>query len=643
MASRLRLMCARVNHRSLALVIVAYAVFVGAAQVLHVNPVYALLVAFFIDVCVSSERATEHTLVALAALLGLVPVLGWIHGADVLHPLEMLAACWIAVAFTSSNSVRKFSPDPAVFPALASGAIAFSWWRTISLGTAGDVLARLFPRWDNASHFNFYYSNLVDRQYLAVTKRLPGTLVMDGREYPSGVHYLWSLFSSSRRGLYMSNPGMAVQAFSWSVTVTLAAAAGIAALVVGRMGRSRTQRLLFGIVGAGLATGLISFGPLSQSISDGFSNIPAVVIGLLFVLSVGVRPLPSRAMQWTVVLSGVFCVLYNWYPLVILVAPVIWREMASLLRERKWRFLSVVSMAGIVGGLPPVIQTLSLGISHLSVSGGISPFPKAVGVSISLGSAGWGLILVSARGRRHVGALLTLPALMLMTLGVYLRITTDEYPYYFQKAFLLISVVTGILLLMVAADGFRGDMFMLRPAGLGNTIALFLGVIVLAFGMANVSGYIGPDRPHFAPEASAVGRTYRDGADNSKWEYRPTIDVLLQAASQLHGRPLTEKSCYSLFIPNRLGARGDVAAVGWKDLLANLWFHGLSHSYTRQAQSNTYAIPVASETLRDEPGLPSVISSNFDPASLCPVSTASVVSALRMSNPAWRTLTLKES
>lgn len=643
MASRLRFLRARVNHRSLALVIVAYAVFVGAAQILHVNPVYALLVALFIDVCVSSDRATEHTLVALAALLGLVPVLGWIHGADVLHPLEMLAACWIAAAVTSPNSDLRFSPDPAVLPALASAAVAFSWWRTISLGTVGDVLARLFPRWDNASHFNLYYSNLIDRQYLAVSKRLPGTLVMAGREYPSGVHYVWSLFSSSRRGLYMSNPGMAVQAFSWSVTLTLAVAAGIATLAVGRMGRSRTQRLLFGIVGAGLATGLISFGPLSQSISDGFSNIPAVVMGLLFVLSVGIRPLSNRVMQWTVVLGGVFCVLYNWYPLVILVAPVIWRETASLLRERNWRFLSIVSVAGIVGGLPPVIQTLSLGISHLSVSGGMTPFPRAVGVSISLGSAGWGLILMSAHGRRHVGALLALPALTLTSLGMYLRITTDEYPYYFQKAFLLISVVTGILVLMALADGLRGEMFLLRPAGLGNAFALFLGVIVLAFGAANVSGYIGPDGPHFAPEASAVGRTYRDGADNSNWEYRPTIDVLLHAASQLQGLPLTEKSCYSLFIPNRLGARGDAAAVGWKDLLANLWFHGLSHSYTHQAHLNTYAIPVASETLRDEPSLPSVISSNFDPALLCPVSTASVVSALRTSNPAWRTLTLRES
>lgn len=605
-----------------------------------VHPFMLLVIVLFLDQILSPEDLLDRVLVVCASIFGLFPVLGWIHKADLLAPVELVSAIWLMVIGVNIHKRGLRLPNSImVMPAFAGG-ITYLWWRAIATGTPAEVLMRLFPQWDNSSHFTFFYSGLINRQYLFEASQHPGDLMMMGREYPTGIHFVWSLFSSPQREFLAINSAKAIPIFAHSVTITLAISAAVAVVAIARIGNNHRQKFFAGVIGVGISLGLITYGPLSQTISSGFSNMPAVVVGAFIVNSVGIKPLKNQMLQWLVLIGGTFSVLYNWYPVVLLLSPILVVAYIRMIRSKRWYISLAVVSVTVIGGLPPVLQTVSLGISHLSVPGGITSFPKPLGLTILLGSFAFGVYLIVQSAQIVNGLTLVFPFLLNFGLALYLRLSTGEYPYYFQKFFLLVCVTTGVLLTMNFVSHLGSDEQLINSAIQKNLLITLPIYVALAMALANMSGYVGPDREKFATDDQALGVTARNEIVSRKWIYEPTMDLILRSAERVNSEPLERKSCYTLFIPDRLGATGKAEQLPWKELLSNVWFHGLTNSYTIEAYQNSYSAPLVTQSLIDEARLVEVIAVSWPKASVCPITSASVVKGLKRLNPQWRTIAI---
>lgn len=606
-----------------------------------VHPFILLLGVLIIDQFAAGEDSLDRLLVVVAAIFGLLPVLGWIHEADVIGPIEMVVSVWFTSSCVRLVTCRDWRPRISVLPAVISAGFTYWWWRPVSLGTPTAVLSRILPQWDNSTHFLFFYTNLVNRQYLIKTTALEGVHKTIGRDYPSGIHYVWSTFAASRRTLLAVTPSKAVPVFAHSVTLTLAVSIGVAVVAIARIATTRRQKLTFGIIAAGISMGLMSFGPLSQTISSGFANLPAVVVGVLVVVSLGVKPLQNKWLQLIAILGGTFSVLYNWYPVVLVLIPILFVTLINLIRTERWYLTTGLVLLAVCAGGLPVLQTFTLGISHLAVEGGITSFPKELGLVILLGAFIIGFYFLASKKYGMYGTSLMLPFVLNLALAICLRIVTGEYPYYFEKFFLITSVITGLLLVMAL-------LFLQVSPGGSHDASSFLNsrgsigfAFLLAICLANFSGYIGPDRSAFAKDSLAIGVSSRDEIVSRSWNYEPTMNLLLRTADEISREPLMKKSCYTLFVPDRIGAKGDGEQLPWKELLGNVWFHGLTNSYTVEAYNNSYSAPMMTPYLSNEDGLVVAIDASFPKDTVCPVSSSKVSSGLKRLNSQWRTLAIQ--
>ncbi|NBO55948.1 MAG: hypothetical protein EBU84_15485 [Actinobacteria bacterium] len=83
-------------------------------------------------------------------------------------------------------------------------------------------------------------------------------------------------------------------------------------------------------------------------------------------------------------------------------------------------------------------------------------------------------------------------------------------------------------------------------------------------------------------------------------------------------------------------------ANAWRDVLANVWFHGLTRSYTSAAKEQGYMTPALAGSVNDERALVAAISATFDIQSVCVFSSKWVNSELNYLRPEWRTRDLTE-
>lgn len=606
-----------------------------------VHPFVLLLGVMIIDQFAAGEDALDRLLVVAAAIFGFLPVLGWIHKADAIGPIEMVISIWFTSSCIRLVARRDWRPRITLLPAVFSAGLTYWWWRPVSIGTPAAVLSRILTQWDNSTHFLFFYTNLVNRQYLIRTTALEGVHKTIGRDYPSGIHYVWSLFATSHRTLLTANPSRAVPVFAHSVTLTLAVSVGITTVAIARIAPARRQKLIFGIIATGVSIGLISFGPLSQTVSSGFANLPAVVIGALVVVSLGIKPLQNKWLQLIAISGGTFSVLYNWYPVVLFLIPLLVATLVKVVRSERWYVTSGLVLLVICAGGLPVLQTFTLGISHLAVGGGINSFPKELGLVILLSAFTFGIYLSASKRYVMTGITLMLPFALNLALAICLRIATGEYPYYFEKFFLITSVITGLLLVIAILSLQVSSDKEIDTSTFLNSRASIGIACLLAICLANVSGYVGPDRTVFAKDSLATGVTSRNEIVSRSWNYEPTMNLLLRTADELSSEPLTKKSCYTLFIPDRIGAKGDGEQLPWKELLVNVWFHGLTNSYTIEAYNNSYSAPQVTPFLANEDGLVVAIDASFPKDTVCPVSSSKVSSGLKRLNPRWRTLAIQ--
>ena len=80
----------------------------------------------------------------------------------------------------------------------------------------------------------------------------------------------------------------------------------------------------------------------------------------------------------------------------------------------------------------------------------------------------------------------------------------------------------------------------------------------------------------------------------------------------------------------------------WSLTLYNVWFHGLTGSYTFQAKEQAYMTPHVASAAGNENDLVSAIEKTFDPSSVCIYTSRPVTDELRRRSDRWQLKSLED-
>ena len=124
--------------------------------------------------------------------------------------------------------------------------------------------------------------------------------------------------------------------------------------------------------------------------------------------------------------------------------------------------------------------------------------------------------------------------------------------------------------------------------------------------------------------------------------FAPTAELVIRKIKEVRALPIEERSCLTMIIPLRLGAKPDSPIGTWQLTLTNVWFHGLTESYTFQAKEQAYMTPNVASALGSETDLLDAIVKTYDPQSNCIYSSDFIVDRLPLFGPKWRTKSLEK-
>ncbi len=607
-----------------------------ATGAIHPFAVLVFIAAF--DLAVNGRRGVDRVLLASVALLGVLPVFGWVRLPDSFEPLSIVTGIWLVWSFSGARNEWRRAPVDALaaVPPVVGAIVTYQWWCGISKGSPTQVLERLIPIWDHSAHFNFFLMNLSKGTYISRAAGGSGPLAWQGSEYPTGIHYVWSRFAASSRELIIQHTDRAIPVYANSVVVTVAVTVLLAGLAIGRLATTTHRRLSFAAVGTGLVAGVVTLGPVSQTLYAGFANMPVVLVGVVVVVSFTIRPWENPFLQVFTLGAGSLVLLYKWYPTFLLVFPVLLLQSIRMIRGGHKVPLFAAGIPCAIAGILPVLQTLSLGVTHLNTQGGVQPLPSGVLAAVALLTVSLGVHALSEDDGLDTFLLCIPTPVFLLALALRLRMSTGGYPYYFHKASIFAIPIALIIVVAVVA-GRMESRSASSASGMNQKVAFVAASLVAGLGVSQVFGYWGIDYPTFSAGNTAIGVLSRNDITKRENQYLPTAQIVIGEAEKVHNLPFRTRSCLTMIVPSRIGTTGDVAINGWKDTLSNVWFHALTGSLTIEAQVQAGMTANVAQAVGNEAELVDAISRTFDPPSVCILSTPYVTSQLNERRDDWTT------
>jgi hypothetical protein len=604
-----------------------------------INLFWIVLGTFCIAIFSEVGEAIEDFLLMVAVTLGVLPALGWFSFFDSFNSLKVLVSIYLVKVYSHRRDLGRSSYQDIIslVPVGLIGVGTYAWWAGFAKGTPTTVLERLLPIWDLSSHFNFFYSALSNGVHLpALTAQLHSP--WSGHQYPAGIHYVWAAFARSDRNKVLSHPEAAIPIFANSVVVTLAISVSLLALCGWRISNQNWTRFAFATVSAGLACSLVSLGPLSQTISTGFANIPAVVIPLAILISTYFRPLRNSTYQLVVVSSCLSAIAFNWYPALLLVAPLVLHQVVVMIRNNNRVKAFWFLMATSLLVLPPVLQTLSLGISHINLNGGIQPFPPgllvvALLLSVSVGSALWA---IRRQMKFFIVNVVPFPAAFIFAL--WLTLQSQGLTYYFQKfmlftGFFAVFATTFSILFFIAEYIEQTERSEVAISMRRSVAICSLGI---GFACSQIFGYWGLAYPAISGTSTAYGVLNRNEITKRSQIHIENAQQIVELVKKSQRLSFVSQECSVLIVPaapTSIPVSGLAPSIA---VLTNVWYHSLTGSYTELAQKNSYLVSNFS-SFENPAEISMSINSVLDPNMTCVHSSASVIENLRKYGDGWST------
>jgi hypothetical protein len=566
----------------------------------------------------------------VVAAIGLVPVLGWINGSSsLIDPLVVVSASSLGFAASRVNS--RVRPNIELLPAFAVFGFSMHWWSYFGASTdPNKILSRLLGGWDHFGHFYLYLMNLRHDGFAAwVSTPKAGTVWYD-QKYPSGIQMAWTQWFHASHSAVVSHPVLLLHNYVQANILTLSIVAGILTLSIARMGATRTTRLFAGIVGVGVSIGLVTLGPLAMTLWSGFPNFAIAISGAVIVFSLIVRPFDSGSANALIAIgAGLICT-YNWYPSVIAVGPAILFFAWDWFRSRKnGRTIAAISSSiGLLLIAAPVLLTLSIGVGHIQVDGGIQPLPAgwittAMGFGCAIGI--WMFLNRRSLHSASIACAFLLPGAFQLAVTVLVRRSTGKYPYYVQKIGYItvaLAFLGGVLLLVERTFGPRAQA-KLSTSRIAGLAALS---VVMCLTFTQVFGYTGPDWVNVAPMGTLTGQTAKQGLDQSAQARERTATLLVSMSEATSGLPFRQLDCITFF---------DSDMQAYDPVLANYWAGVLTWTLTEEHISRSQQYGVFLTGTADPYANALNLNKLVSPSRTCLVVTRDVAAHLVDINKSW--------
>jgi len=578
---------------------------------------------------------TFPLLVVAVALIGVTPILGWVHGASgVIDPLALVAG--IAIALQISRVTKQSRPAWELFPIAGTLGFCLWWWRSfVSDSSQVGAMSRALAGWDHFGHFYLFIMNLRHdgfNMWLSTPKL--GTTWYD-MKYPSGIHTAWTQWWRLNIADVVAHPTHALYPYLRANLVTFAVVSAVIVLCIARIGRTHVAQFAAGIIAVGAVLGFVVWGPMSMSLWMGFPNFGVAIMGAAIAFSILIRPDARNDMNFVLV-AGALCICtYNWYPSAIAVSPVAlyfawtwWRSTTS----GRWRVYSGVAVAAAVV-VAPVLMTLTIGVDHIQVDGGIDYLSPHLITLAAFGGIAIGLWRFLSRTTLQsfvVASVFILLGSFQLVVAVIVRRNTGHYPYYVQKiGYVTVGVVfMGVVMLlaerMFALQGMTSE----APTSLRRLMGAknVAGALLVGLALTQVFGYVGPDWSTVAPNGTLFGARSVNELSHQALTLRGEATYLVSLSNAAASEPFDMRDCLTLIDPSL-----DPPALQ----LANSWVGVLTWSLTEQRiirfTGDRLLIHVTADSVQ--------MAKNFrkyrKPNTTCPVVFGDVASQLQGLGPHW--------
>jgi hypothetical protein len=585
--------------------------------------------AAIISVLLSESGKTEKPILFGVGVLGLAPVLGWIGSVNASVDVVGL----IAVVTLSSTLVfgfrKKMRIGAYVIPGLIVGWFTYIWWRPVTRGTLSEVLARLLGGWDHFGHYYLLISAKVHHKFVALLpNQIPGTTIYD-RKYPAGIHMSWAQWWRDKGSELIRHPEVALHQYFISVVITVGICTSLIIIAISRVSETPKIRILASTAVGALFLSFICFGHLSMAIWSGFPNFIVAITGAIIIGSISIHPSKSEWSTLIGIAGAAAMTSYNWYPLLIPVAPIalytLWNCMRSLHGKSRQLFVGMSILLG-VAIVAPVSQAISFGADHLAVPGGINSLPIQGIVLVLLLGLSLGLIQIS-RDFSVSGCVKASPLILAgvfqLLVTVPIRISDGTYPYYPQK------IAYGMVFIVLAYGAMSIFQWLDERWKSETSRVRFIqgiSVLVACCALSQIFGYVGVDWSVVAGGNTAPGIPTRDLLIVNSTIKNRIASLLLELQDSTEVESLATRDCLVL---------DDTEMQEYDPVLVNYWVGTLTWSLTEEhivrAQN---LIPIRTGTA-DYVANATVLDKVLSPDTDCPVVIRPVASALVARNPQW--------
>lgn len=601
-------------------------------------------------VVLDRQEVATSLLVLLGVTIGLIPIAGFLRLPPSVSSLGVVLSIYVAVKFAAVSHCdvfRKLGGSlMVVSPAVGGGVFTYWWWSDLLTGSKEDILTRLMPQWDLSTHFLFFSSMVRDGRYLALSSPPTSQYSWVGREYPAGIHYLWSQLALPLRDASQIDKSALIPFFAHAIVVTAALAVGAISLSLARLGNTTTSRFIGGLIGAAIGITQFCAGPVSAAIFGGFANVSAAVTGMAVLVSFLLKPHNKSRNQLWIITLGIWVLVYNWFPLAGLFLPAVIVSLMKVIRLGQRRHVLNYMIMCLAGSLPPVAFSLSLGVQHLQGAGGVPALPHYILIAGSVVAVG--IAFVPNRSLTlETRLLLATPAILLFCLGRYLYSTTGELRYYFAKFGLFVVsylvLIFGGLLIQRLQNYIES-----APSSVQVRSRVTVGVSMLSIGVSQIFGYWGPELNGLGEEViGSKARSEIREVSTKLSDFAPLSRVVVRESIKNRDRSTSEKACMLLVLPREIAtdaAFREELTFGITDpqnalKLANVWFRTMSDSAYQETWKYVYKLNPG-EWL-DSWTIVANLNDSDDhmdmKRSICILSSKPVVTALKKSSPEWQT------
>lgn len=607
---------------------------------------------------IDQEEAPTSILVFVGTSVGLLPLAGFLPLSNRFSTLALMMSGFIfAKGIKVSHTEKRFGLRGffAVSPAIVGGLFTYWWWSDLLKGSKEQILTRLMTQWDLSTHFLFFSSIARDGRYLILSTPPSEGAVWQGRDYPAGIHYVWSQFAFALREVSSGDRSVLVPFFGQAIVITGAAAVFVISLAFARLGHTTLGQVWGGVIGSVLGATLFCAGPLSATFWMGYANAPAVVIGIALLVTFLLMPHPDGRAQLWMFSAGALALALNWYPTVVLFAPALVVACLKMYSAKGRNQVAAVSVLLVISALPVLWLLRNIGLTTIvEATGGVNRFPEQLLIGGSIFALGAAILLIG-KVKAEIIVMLAMPGTLLYGLGRYMVSNVGDLRYYFHKFGLFVGTYLIILIVGLLFIYWQRN-FVSRSSPLGGRVRLTVGVVAVSIAVTQSFGYWGPELKGLDAQTSGpLARSRLMETETKASDFLPLSSIVLSESALNRTRSFNERTCMLLVLPKSVATDaadeeyglvfgdGDPANSLW---LANIWFQALSDSATTEAFARTSRTTELGRVFDDFPSLAEsrideTIEESFDPDEVCILSTNEINAELRKKSLAWRTFDIE--